>query len=155
MGINIGISAKNRQAIAEGLAKLLADTYTLYLKTQNFHWNVKGPMFHTLHLLFEQQYMELATAVDTLAERIRALDFLAPGSYAQFSKLTVLNEATVVPAAEKMIKQLMTDNETVIRRTRELFPVADDAGDDATADVLTQRMEIHEKAAWMLRSLLG
>ncbi len=155
MGINTGISTKHRQTIAEGLSKLLADSYTLYLKTHNFHWNVKGPMFQTLHILFEQQYTELATAVDTLAERIRALDFPAPGSYLQFSKLKTIKEETGVPTAEKMIKQLVADNETVVRAARALFPIADEAGDEATADILTERMEIHEKSAWMLRSLLG
>lgn len=155
MAINTGISGKDRQEIAKGLANLLADTYTLYLKTQNFHWNVKGEMFYTLHLLFEQQYRELANAADTLAERIRALDYPAPGSFAQFSKLTDIKEATTVPAAKKMIEQLRADNETVARKARELFSVADDVGDDATADLLSERMGAHEKAAWMLRSLLG
>ncbi len=152
--INIGISEEDRQQIAEGLSRLLADTYTLYLKTHNFHWNVTGPMFNTLHLMFEQQYTELATAVDEIAERIRALGFPAPGSYGQYSKLTSIAEQPDVPAAEDMIAQLARDQEIVVRTAREVFPVADQAHDEPTADLLTQRMQIHEKTAWMLRSML-
>lgn len=152
--INIGISEEDRQQIAEGLSRLLADTYTLYLKTHNFHWNVTGPMFNTLHLMFEQQYTELATAVDEIAERIRALGFPAPGSYGQYSKLTSITEQPDVPAAEDMIAQLARDQEIVVRTAREVFPVADQAHDEPTADLLTQRMQIHEKTAWMLRSML-
>ncbi len=152
--INIGISEEDRQQIAEGLSRLLADTYTLYLKTHNFHWNVTGPLFNTLHLMFEQQYTELATAVDEIAERIRALGFPAPGSYGQYGKLTNITEESGVPSAEDMIAQLARDQEIVVRTAREVFPVADKAHDEPTADLLTQRMQIHEKTAWMLRSML-
>ncbi|MEZ5838904.1 MAG: Dps family protein [Hyphomicrobiales bacterium] len=153
--INIGISTENRAAIAEGLSRLLADTYTLYLKTHNFHWNVTGPMFNTLHLMFEQQYTELSTAVDEIAERIRALGHAAPGSYAQFAALTAIREETGVPSAEKMIAALVDDQETVVRTAREVFRLADAAADEPTADLLTQRMQIHEKTAWMLRSMIA
>jgi starvation-inducible DNA-binding protein len=152
--INIGISEEDRQQIAEGLSRLLADTYTLYLKTHNFHWNVTGQLFNTLHLMFEQQYTELATAVDEIAERIRALGFPAPGSYGQYGKLTNISEASGVPSAEEMIAQLARDQEIVARTAREVFPAADKAHDEPTADLLTQRMQIHEKTAWMLRSML-
>jgi starvation-inducible DNA-binding protein len=152
--INIGISDGDRKAIASGLAKLLADTYTLYLKTHNFHWNVTGPMFNTLHLMFEQQYTELALAVDLIAERIRALGVPAPGSYKQFAELTRIREETTTPEATEMIRQLVSDQETVARTAREIFPLVDQAHDEPTADLLTQRMQIHEKTAWMLRSLL-
>ncbi|MBF0167822.1 MAG: DNA starvation/stationary phase protection protein [Alphaproteobacteria bacterium] len=153
-GIDIGIPEKKRKAIGHGLSKLLADSYTLYLKTHNFHWNVTGPMFNTLHLMFEQQYNELALAVDLVAERIRALDLHAPGSYADFGKLTVLKEAKDVPKAMEMVRQLVKDHETVARTAREVFPLAEDAGDQSTCDLITQRLQIHEKTAWMLRSLL-
>lgn len=153
--IDIGLSEENRIKIAEGLSRLLADTYTLYLKTHNFHWNVTGPMFNTLHLMFEQQYTELAAAVDEIAERIRALGVAAPGSYKQFADLASVPEETGVPTAEEMIAQLVRDQETVVRTAREVFPLADDANDEPTADLLTQRMQIHEKTAWMLRSMLG
>lgn len=152
--IDIGINEKNRIAIAEGLSRLLADTYTLYLKTHNFHWNVTGPMFNTLHLMFEQQYTELAAAVDEIAERIRALGVHAPGSYAQFADLTSIKEETGVPSAKDMIAQLVKDQETVVRTARQIFPLAEEASDEPTADLLTQRMQIHEKTAWMLRSML-
>lgn len=152
--IDIGINAKDRQKTAEGLSRLLADSYTLYLKTHNFHWNVTGPMFQTLHLMFEGQYTELALAVDLIAERIRSLGFPAPGSYAQFAKLTSIAEADGVPAAKEMIAELIQGNEAVVRTARKLFPVAEKAGDEATADLLTQRINLHEKSAWMLRSLL-
>jgi len=155
MNIDIGISSTDRAKIADGLAHLLADSYTLYLKTHNFHWNVKGPMFNTLHLMFEGQYTELATAVDEIAERIRALDVAAPGSYKQFAALTKIEEETGVPAAEDMIRQLVKDHETVVRTARQVFPAADDASDEPTADLLTQRMQVHEKTAWMLRSLIA
>ena len=155
MDIDIGISKKDRKTIAEGLAKLLADTYTLYLKTHNFHWNVEGPMFNTLHLMFETQYNELALAVDAIAERIRALGHPAPGSYAAYSKLSSIKEETGVPKAEDMIKQLVEGQESVARTARAVFPAADKAGDEPTADLLTQRLQIHEKTAWMLRSLLS
>jgi starvation-inducible DNA-binding protein len=154
VSIDIGIEAEDRQAIAEGLAKLLADSYTLYLKTHNFHWNVTGPMFNTLHLMFEQQYNELALAVDLIAERIRALGLPAPASYAQFSRLTSVKEETGVPNANDMVRQLVEGQEAVARTARQVFPTAEQAGDQATLDLLTQRLQVHEKTAWMLRSLL-
>jgi starvation-inducible DNA-binding protein len=154
MAIDIGIGNKDRKTIAEGLGKLLADSYTLYLKTHNYHWNVTGPMFNTLHLMFEQQYTELALAVDLIAERIRALGYPAPGSYKAFGKLTTIKEETGVPSAEDMIRSLVTGQEAVIRTARRLFPRVDKAHDEPTADLLTQRMQVHEKNAWMLRSLL-
>ncbi|MEM7403857.1 MAG: Dps family protein [Pseudomonadota bacterium] len=153
--IDIGIAEQSRHEIAEGLSRLLADTYTLYLKTHNFHWNVTGPMFNALHQMFEQQYTELATAVDEIAERIRALGFHAPGSYAQFAELTRIAEQTAVPAADAMIAELVRDQETVVRTARSVFPLAGEANDEPTADLLTQRMHLHEKTAWMLRSMLG
>ena len=154
MAIDIGIDAKDRKAIAQGLSHLLADSYTLYLKTHNFHWNVTGPMFNTLHLMFEQQYNELALAVDTIAERIRALGHPAPGSYRDFAKLSTIKEASGVPNAETMIKQLVEGQEAVARTARKVFPIAEKAEDEPTCDLLTQRMQIHEKTAWMLRSML-
>jgi len=144
----------DRQAIAVALARLLADSYTLYLKTQNFHWNVTGPMFSTLHLMFEQQYTELALAVDLIAERIRALGHPAPGSYFQFAELSSVAEETSVPAAEAMVQQLVVGQETVARTVRNAFSIAEHANDQATLDLLTQRLQVHEKNAWMLRSLL-
>ena len=153
--INIGIVDQDREAIAAGLSRLLADTYTLYLKTHNFHWNVTGPMFNTLHLMFEQQYTELAAAVDEIAERIRALGVIAPGSYAQFAELTSIREETGSPSAEEMIAQLVKDQETVVRTARSVFPAAEAASDEPSADLLTQRMQIHEKTAWMLRSMIS
>lgn len=152
--INIGISDEDRAAIAEGLSRLLADTYTLYLKTHNYHWNVTGPMFNTLHLMFETQYTELALAVDLVAERIRALGYPAPGSYAQYSKLSVIKESEGVPAAEEMIADLVKGQEAVAKTARGIFPLVDKAGDEPTADLLTQRMQVHEKSAWMLRAML-
>jgi starvation-inducible DNA-binding protein len=154
LSINIGINEKDRKEIAAGLSRLLADTYTVYLKTHNFHWNVTGPMFNTLHLMFETQYNELALAVDVIAERIRALGVHAPGSYAQFAKLTSVKEETGVPEAKEMIRQLVEDQETVVRTAREIFPTAEKVSDQPTMDLLTARMQIHEKTAWMLRSLL-
>lgn len=153
--IDIGIDEQTRREIGQGLSRLLADTYTLYLKTHNFHWNVTGPMFTTLHQMFEEQYTELSQAVDAIAERIRALGFPAPGSYKQFAELTSITEETGVPPAEEMIRQLVKDQETVVRTARSVFPIVDKANDEATADLLTQRLQIHEKTAWMLRSLLG
>ena len=153
--MDIGITEKDRKKIAEGLSHLLADTYTLYLKTHYFHWNVTGPMFNTLHLMFETQYTELALAVDLVAERIRSLDVYAPGTYSQFAKLTSINEADGVPKAEAMIKELVSGHEAVVRTARSIFPVVDKAADEASADLLTQRMQLHEKTAWMLRSLLA
>jgi starvation-inducible DNA-binding protein len=154
MKIDIGIDASKREAIAGGLSRVLADTYTLYLKTHNFHWNVTGPMFQTLHLMFETQYNELALAVDLIAERIRALGFPAPGSYRRFSELSAIKEDDRVPKAEDMIHRLVDGHETVARTAREVFRVAESASDQPTCDLLTQRMQVHEKTAWMLRSLL-
>jgi starvation-inducible DNA-binding protein len=152
--INIGIPKKSRKQIVDGLSHLLADTYTLYLKTHNFHWNVTGSMFNTLHLMFEAQYNELALAVDLIAERIRALDFPAPGSYSQYAKLSSIKEETGVPGWKEMVKQLVEGQEAVTRTARGLFPLVDASHDEPTADLLTQRMQVHEKNAWMLRSLL-
>ena len=152
--IDIGIQEKDRKAIAEGLSRLLADTYTLYLKTHNFHWNVTGPMFQTLHLMFETQYNELALAVDLIAERIRALGYPAPGTYAEYAKLSSIKEKPGVPKAQDMIRLLVAGQEAVVRTARSIFPTVDKANDEPTADLLTQRMQIHEKTAWMLRSLL-
>lgn len=153
--IDIGISEEDRKAIADGLSRVLADSYTLYLKTHNYHWNVKGPMFNTLHLMFEQQYNALALAVDQIAERIRALGHPAPGSYASYAKLTAIPEEEGAPVAEAMIENLLAGHETVARTARAVFPLADEGGDEPTADLLTQRMDVHEKTAWMLRSMLG
>lgn len=154
MDINIGIKESDRKEIAAGLSRLLADTYTLYLKTHNFHWNVKGPLFQTLHLMFETQYNELALAVDLIAERIRALGFAAPGTYGEFAELSSIKEDRGVPAATRMIQLLLEGQEAVIRTARSIFLVVDQNQDEPTADLLTQRMQIHEKTAWMLRSLL-
>jgi starvation-inducible DNA-binding protein len=154
MKIDIGIAETERKLIADGLARLLADTYTLYLKTHNFHWNVTGPMFQTLHLMFETQYNELALAVDLIAERIRALGFPAPGTYTEFSKLSSIKENPGVPSAVDMIKFLVEGQEAVVKTARSIFPVVEKNHDEPTADLLTQRMQIHEKTAWMLRSLL-
>ena len=152
--IDIGIDPNQRKAIADGLAHLLADTYTLYLKTHNYHWNVTGPMFNTLHLMFETQYTELALAVDSIAERIRALGHAAPSSYAQYAKLSVIKETDSVPPAEKMIADLVKGQEAVVRTARRVLPISEKANDQPTIDLLTQRMNIHEKTAWMLRALL-
>ncbi len=154
MSINIGIKETDRKEIADHLSKLLADSYTLYLKTHNFHWNVKGPMFQTLHLMFEAQYTELAIAVDLIAERIRALDFPAPGTYKDYARLSSIQETDGVPAAKDMIKLLVEAQESVIRTARSAYPVVEKGGDEASADLLTQRIQLHEKTAWMLRSLL-
>jgi len=154
MAIDIGIKEKDRKQIADGLSHLLADTYSLYLKTHNFHWNVTGPMFQTLHLMFETQYNELALAVDLIAERIRALGFPAPGTYSEYAKLSSIPETKGVPSAEKMIKLLVEGQEAVARTARKVFPLVDKVNDEPTADLLTQRMQVHEKTAWMLRSLL-
>lgn len=153
--IDIGIKEADRAKIAQGLSRLLADTYTLYLKTHNFHWNVTGPMFQTLHLMFETQYNELALAVDLIAERIRALGYPAPGTYAEFSKLTSIKEPKGVPAAEDMIRELVAGQEAVVKTARSVFPLVDKVNDEPSADLLTQRMQVHEKTAWMLRSLLA
>jgi starvation-inducible DNA-binding protein len=154
MEINVGIDEKDRKEIAEGLSRLLADTYSLYLKTHNFHWNVKGPMFQTLHLMFEAQYNELALAVDLVAERIRALGFPAPGTYSEYAQLSSIPETPGVPKAEEMIKLLVEGQEAVVRTARSIFLLLDKVHDEPTADLLTQRMQVHEKTAWMLRSLL-
>lgn len=155
MDIDIGIAKEDRAAIADGLSRLLADTYTLYLKTHNFHWNVTGPMFNTLHLMFEGQYNELALAVDSIAERIRALGFPAPGTYAAYARLSTIKEEEGVPDAQEMIRLLVQGQEAVVRTARSIFPLADKVADEPTADLLTQRMQVHEKTAWMLRSLLA
>lgn len=152
--MDIGINKKDRAKIAEGLSRLLADSYTLYLMTHNFHWNVKGPMFNTLHLMFMGQYTEQWNALDLIAERIRALDFPAPGTYKQFVKLASIKEVEGVPKATDMIRLLVDAQEATARTARSLFPLVDKANDQPTADLLTQRLDVHEKTAWMLRSLL-
>jgi len=152
--IDIGISSRDREKIAKGLSKLLADTYTLYLATHNFHWNVTGPMFNTLHLMFMTQYTELWNAVDPIAERIRALGIPAPGTYADFAKLSTIREPVGVPKAKEMIAYLVAGHEAVAKTARGLFDVVGPANDQPTADLLTQRLDVHEKTAWMLRSLL-
>jgi starvation-inducible DNA-binding protein len=155
MEMNTGINKADRESIAAGLARLLADSYTLYLKTHNYHWNVTGPQFNTLHLMFEGQYTELAIAVDEIAERIRALGIKAPGSYREFAALTEVEEGNGSESAEEMIRQLAIGQETIVRTARAVFPSADSASDEPTADLLTQRMQLHEKNAWMLRSMLA
>lgn len=154
MKIDIGISMLHRTQIAEGLGRVLADTYSLYLKTHYFHWNVTGPMFQTLHLMFEVQYNELALAVDLIAERIRALGFPAPGTYSEFARLSSIPETEGVPKAKTMIKLLVEGQESVVRTARSLLTIVREAEDEASADLLTQRIQLHEKTAWMLRSLL-
>jgi starvation-inducible DNA-binding protein len=154
MNIDIGISQPHREEIANGLSHLLADTYTLYLKTHNFHWNVTGPMFQTLHLMFETQYNELALAVDLVAERIRSLGFPAPGTYKQYAALSSIKEEDGIPKAQDMIRLLVEGQEAVVRTARSLYPSVEACSDEATADLLTQRIQLHEKTAWMLRSLL-
>lgn len=154
--INIGIPEKERAAIAKGLSRLLADSYTLYLTTHNFHWNVTGPQFNSLHAMFMDQYTELWTALDTIAERIRALGFPAPGSYKAFAELSSVPDAPETPpSAEEMVALLMQGHEAVARTAREVFPAVEKASDEPTADLLTQRLDIHEKTAWMLRAVLG
>ncbi|MGD9601931.1 MAG: Dps family protein [Gammaproteobacteria bacterium] len=152
--MDIGIGTRERAAITDGLSRLLADSYSLYLKTHGFHWNVTGPMFNTLHLMFMDQYTEIWNALDQIAERIRALGHPAPASYSQFGRLSSIPEETGTPSALEMVQQLIAGQEAVVRTARKLFPVVDKAGDEPTADLLTQRMQIHEKNAWMLRSLL-
>lgn len=154
MTINTGISETDRTQIAAGLSRLLADSYTLYLQTHNFHWNVTGPMFQTLHVMFEQHYTELAMAVDVIAERIRALGMHAPGTYAEFVRLSSIQEVPGVPKAAEMIRLLVMGHEAVVRTGRSIFSVVEKASDEASADLLTQRIQLHEKTAWMLRSLL-
>lgn len=155
MPINIGINEKNRQELAKALSRLQADTFVLYLKTHNYHWNVTGPMFQTLHLMFETQYNELWAASDIIAERQRALGFFAPGTQKEFSKLTSIQEEDGIPSAEDMIRNLVEGNETTARTAREVMTLAEDAKDAPTADLVTERLQIHEKTAWMLRSLLA
>jgi starvation-inducible DNA-binding protein len=155
MQINIGIDEQQREKIAGGLSALLADSYTLYLKTHNYHWNVSGPHFSALHQMFEAQYTELATAVDEIAERIRALGVRAPGSYTAFARLASIDEASGEEDAAEMIRQLVLGQESVVRTARAAFKPADTANDEPTADLLTQRMQVHEKNAWMLRSMLA
>jgi starvation-inducible DNA-binding protein len=153
--MNIGIDENARKQIAGGLSRLLADTYTLYLQTHNFHWNVTGPQFQTLHLMFEQNYTELALAVDLIAERIRALGYPAPGTYAEFTELSSVKEVKGVPDARSMLEILLQGQETIVRTARAVFPIVNEYRDEPTADLLTQRMQLHEKTAWMLRSLLS
>ena len=152
--IDIGIKDKDRAKIADGLARVLADTYSLYLKTHNFHWNVEGPMFNTLHLMFMEQYTELWNALDAIAERIRSLGYPAPGTNSDFARLTSIDETPGVPAAMDMVRLLVSGHEAVARTARAVFPSVDKAGDESTADLLTQRLQVHDKTAWMLRSLL-
>ena len=152
--IDIGINAADREKIVRGLSALLADSYTLYLMTHNFHWNVTGPQFNSLHLMFMAQYTEQWNALDMIAERIRALGYPAPGTYKEFVKLASIKEVEGVPKANDMIRHLVSAQEATARTARKLFPVADAADDQPTADLLTQRLEVHEKTAWMLRSLL-
>ena len=152
--INIGLTDKQRKDIAGGLSTFLADSYSLYLMTHNFHWNVTGPMFNTLHLMFMTQYTEQWTALDQIAERIRALGFPAPGTYKDFGKLATIKEVSGVPKAMEMVEHLVAAQEATARTARKLFPLVDDANDQPTADLLTQRLDVHEKTAWMLRSLL-
>ena len=152
--IEIGITKEQRKQIADGLSRLLADEYTLYLKTHNFHWNVTGPMFNTLHLMFETHYNESALAVDLVAERIRALGHPAPGTYKQYAALSSIEETAGVPEAMEMVRLLVKGHEACAKTARSIFPAADKASDEPTADLLTQRMQVHEKTAWMLRSLL-
>ena len=152
--IDIGISESDRANIVDGLSRLLADSYTLYLMTHNFHWNVKGPQFNSLHVMFMAQYTEQWNALDVIAERIRALGFPAPGTYKEFIKLTSIQEVEGAPKAEEMVRFLVNAHETVARTARAIFKIADEANDQPSADVLTQRLEVHEKTAWMLRSLL-
>jgi len=154
MQIDIGISAQHREAIVNGLKRLLADSYTLYLKTHNFHWNVTGPQFTSLHLMFETQYTELASAVDLIAERIRALGFRAPGTYQEFAQLSSIKEDTRAFSANEMVSELVKGQEAVVRTARSILSVVEEAQDEASMDLLTQRMQHHEKTAWMLRSLL-
>ena len=152
--IDIGIAEKDRARIAEGLSRLLADNYSLYLKTHTFHWNVTGPMFQTLHLMFMEQYNELWLALDQIAERIRALGFPAPGTNSEFGRLTSIAETRGVPEAREMVRLLVQGHEAVARTARKIFPAVERANDQPTADLLTQRLQVHEKTAWMLRSLL-
>lgn len=152
---NLGIDGKHAKAITEGLSHLLADSYMLYIKTHNYHWNVEGPMFNTLHIMFMEQYTEMWNSLDLIAERIRALGAYAPGTYAQYSKLTKISESAKVPKALKMVEELLEGHEIVAQTARSIFSAAEKANDEATCDLLTQRLNVHEKTAWMLRSLLA
>jgi starvation-inducible DNA-binding protein len=154
MEIDIGIPAQQRAAIAHGLSRLLADTYVVYLKTHSFHWNVEGPMFQTLHQMFMEQYTETWNAVDLIAERIRSLGEYAPGTYQEYSKLARIKETEGVPKAEEMVRLLIEGQQGIVRTAREVLPIVEEANDQPTLDLLTQRMQVHEKNAWMLRSLL-
>ncbi|MCH2449890.1 MAG: DNA starvation/stationary phase protection protein [Gracilimonas sp.] len=154
MEVNIGISKEHREKISEGLSKVLADSYLLYLKTHNYHWNVTGELFHQLHEQFEEQYTELAEAIDVIAERIRAIGFRAPGSFKEFNEITSITEDTDQPKAMEMVKRLAKANEQVIRTAREALKPANEAEDEATIDLLTERLTVHSKTAWMLRSHL-
>ena len=154
MEINTGIPAAQRAAIAQGLSRLLADTYAVYLKTHSFHWNVEGPMFQTLHQMFMEQYTETWNAIDLIAERIRSLGEYAPGTYKEYARLASIQETDGVPKAEAMVRLLIDGQEAIVRTAREVLPIADEASDEPTLDLLTQRMQVHEKNAWMLRSLL-
>jgi starvation-inducible DNA-binding protein len=154
MKIDIGIATKDREVIADELSHLLADSYTLYLQSHNFHWNVTGPMFQTLHLLFMEHYTELWNALDLIAERIRSLGIAAPGTYKQFTKLASIKEVEGVPSAKQMIRILVAGQEAVAKTARKAFTAAESANDQPTCDLLTQRLQVHEKNAWMLRSLL-
>ena len=153
-GIKLGIKESNRKEITEGLSKLLADSYMLYIKTHNYHWNVEGPMFNTLHTMFMDQYTELWNALDLIAERIRALGEYAPGSYKEFARLTSIKESDKVPKAMKMVEELLEGHEIVTQTARGLLAAADEAQDEVTCDLITQRLQVHEKTAWMLRSLM-
>lgn len=153
--LDLGIPADRLEAITHGLSKVLADTYTLYLKTHNYHWNVTGPQFNTLHTMFMAQYTEMWTAVDEIAERIRALGAFAPGSYSEFGRLATVKEPAGVPAAEAMVAELAADQATVVRTAREVLRIAEEAHDQPSADLLTQRIQVHEKTAWMLRAMLA
>lgn len=155
MDINIGIDESTRKDIAAGLSRLLADSYILFLKTHNYHWNVTGPMFNSLHMMFEQQYTELFTAVDDIAERIRSLGEFAPGSFQRFNQLSQIQEEQDTPDADTMIRNLIAGQEAVVKTAREVVKIADAANDEPTLDLLTQRMQVHEKTAWMLRSLIA
>ena len=155
IAVNIGITADDRAKVASELSKVLADSYTLYMMTHNFHWNVTGPMFNTLHTMFMDQYTELWQALDLIAERIRALGHFAPGTYAEFAKLSSIAEPTSIPSSDEMVTMLLGANEAVARTVRAAFECADAVNDQPTADILTQRLDVHEKTAWMLRSLLA
>jgi starvation-inducible DNA-binding protein len=154
MDINIGISNEDRKSIAEGLSRLLADSYMVYLKSHNYHWNVTGKLFHSLHEMFEEHYTELAGAIDEIAERIRAIGYRAPGSFKEFSELTSIEEDTDQPDALEMVRRLAVDHETILRTAREILPACEKASDEATLDLVTGRLDIHSKTAWMLRSHL-